>query len=266
MMFIGRVPLRQIGKLIGGVAIVVIFAIAMVFLVGDDVEKEVSEKQVLTERVEVAADEPPSALSKVTHRMGTWKSRFKRFLNNEEIPPEKFDLDKDAQIGHANIAIVSSNIVGKGPGNSTERDFLSQAFSDFIYAIIIEEMGIGGATIVALLYVFLLFRTGKIAYRCENAFPAFLAMGIALMLVIQALFNMMVAVGLAPVTGQPLPLVSKGGTSTIINCIYIGVILSISRSAKKKPSSSADADNDIEDYALTPIPQTQFTQRISPNI
>ncbi len=266
MMFIGRVPLRQIGKLIGGVALVVIFAIAMVFLVGDDVEKEASEKQVLTEQVEAAVDEDPSFLSKVTHRMGTWKSRFKRFFNNEEIPPEKFDLDKDAQIGHANIAIVSSNIVGKGPGNSTERDFLSQAFSDFIYAIIIEEMGIGGATIVALLYVFLLFRTGKIAYRCENAFPAFLAMGIALMLVIQALFNMMVAVGLAPVTGQPLPLVSKGGTSTIINCIYIGVILSISRSAKKKPSSSADADNDIEDYALTPIPQTQFTQRISPNI
>ena len=123
--------------------------------------------------------------------------------------------------------------MGKGPGNSDERDFLSQAFSDFIYAIIIEEMGIEGAFFVAILYIILLFRTGRIAHRCENTFPAFLAMGLALLLVTQAIFNMCVAVGLAPVTGQPLPLVSKGGTSTIINCIYIGAILSISRSAKK---------------------------------
>ena len=92
-------------------------------------------------------------------------------------------------------------------------------------------MGIEGAFFVALLYIILLFRTGRIAGRCENNFPALLAM----VLVTQALFNMCVAVGLAPVTGQPLPLISKGGTSTIINCIYIGIILSISRSAQKRP-------------------------------
>ena len=91
---------------------------------------------------------------------------------------------------------------------------------------------------VAFLYIILLFRTGKIARRCENNFPALLAMGLALLLVTQALFNMCVAVGLAPVTGQPLPLISRGGTSTIINCVYIGVILSISRSAKKKENNS----------------------------
>ena len=125
-------------------------------------------------------------------------------------------------------------IVGKGPGNSNERDFLSQAFSDFIYAIIIEEMGIIGAVFVAFLYIVILMRAGKIASRCENSFPAFLAMGIAFLLVTQALFNMAVAVGLAPVTGQPLPLISKGGTSTIINCVYIGMLLSISRFAKKR--------------------------------
>ena len=159
-------------------------------------------------------------------------------MNSEEVPPEKFDLDKDAQVGHANIAIASSNIVGRGPGNSVERDFLSQAFSDFIYAVIIEEMGIIGAVVVAMLYIILLFRTGIIANRCENTFPAFLAMGLALLLVTQALFNMCVAVGLAPVTGQPLPLVSKGGTSTIINCVYVGAILSVSRSAKKKTSDT----------------------------
>jgi len=136
-------------------------------------------------------------------------------------------------VGHANIAIASSNIIGQGPGNSVQRDFLSQAFSDFIYAVIIEEMGIFGAIFVALLYVVLLFRTGKIAKRCENNFPPFLAMGLALLLVTQALFNMCVAVGLVPVTGQPLPLISKGGTSTIINCIFIGAIISVSRTAKK---------------------------------
>ena len=118
--------------------------------------------------------------------------------------------------------------------NSVERDFLSQAFSDFIYAIIIEEMGIWGAFFVCLLYVILLFRTATIANRCANAFPALLIMGIALLLVTQAFFNMMVAVGLAPVTGQPLPLISRGGTSTIMNCVYVGIILSVSYTAKKK--------------------------------
>ena len=150
-----------------------------------------------------------------------------------------YDLDKDAQVAHANIAIVSSNIIGKGPGQSVERDFLSQAFSDFIFAIVIEELGILGAIGVVFLYIVLLYRTARIASRCENNFPAFLAMGLALLLVVQASFNMLVAVGIAPVTGQPLPLISKGGTSTIINCAYIGVILSVSRSAKKRPVKMA---------------------------
>ena len=143
-------------------------------------------------------------------------------------------------MAHANIAIVSSNIIGKGPGQSVERDVLSQAFSDFIFAIVIEELGIFGASFVVLLYIVLLYRTARIASRCENNFPAFLAMGLALLLVIQAAFNMLVAVGIAPVTGQPLPLISKGGTSTIINCAYIGVILSVSRSAKKRQPKIAE--------------------------
>jgi cell division protein FtsW len=120
-----------------------------------------------------------------------------------------------------------------------ERDFLSQAFSDFIFAIVIEELGILGAFFVVFLYVVLLYRAARIASRCENNFPAFLVLGLALLLVIQATFNMMVAVGLAPVTGQPLPLISKGGTSTIINCVYIGAILSVSRSAKKRGEKMA---------------------------
>ena len=120
-------------------------------------------------------------------------------------------------------------MIGKAPGNSIKRDFLSQAFSDFIFAIIIEELGLVGGAFVVILYIWLLVRTGRIAQKCERTFPAFLVMGIALMLVSQAILNMMVAVGLFPVTGQPLPLISKGGTSTLINCAYIGMILSVSR-------------------------------------
>ena len=236
MMILGRVPIGQLGKLLGIVTIVATSGIAFILIFGH-AQKTENPDRVLTEQVENKKKDE-GIFAKVFHRADTWKSRIYKFMNSEEVTPEKFDLDKDAQVGHANIAIASSNIVGRGPGNSVERDFLSQAFSDFIYAIIIEEMGIIGAVVVAMLYIILLFRTGIIANRCENTFPAFLAMGLALLLVTQALFNMCVAVGLAPVTGQPLPLVSKGGTSTIINCVYVGAILSVSRSAKKKTSDA----------------------------
>ena len=234
MMIIGRVPMRQIGKLVGGVLIVICIGFAAIMIVGQDKNETTKPENSLTENVEKAEKEEPSSIEKLFHRADTWKARIDKFLDSKPVAPEDVDLDKDAQVAHANIAIASSNIAGKGPGNSVERDFLSQAFSDFIYSIIIEEMGIEGAIFVAMLYIILLFRTGRIANRCENNFPAFLAMGLAILLVVQALFNMLVAVGLAPVTGQPLPLISRGGTSTIINCLYLGIILSISRTAKKK--------------------------------
>ncbi len=234
MMIIGRVPMRQVGKLVGSVLIAILLAFAGIMIVGQDHGDEESKPEnSLTEKID-KEKESPNMAQKMFHRADTWKARIDKFMNSKPVAPEDVDLDKDAQVAHANIAIASSNIVGKGPGNSVERDFLSQAFSDFIYAIIIEEMGIWGAIFVALLYIILLFRAGRIANRCENTFPAFLCMGLAIMLVTQALFNMAVAVGLAPVTGQPLPLISRGGTSTIINCLYLGIILSISRTAKKK--------------------------------
>ena len=232
MMVIGRVPMRQLGKLLGVTLAFILAVFAGVMLLGTD-RGNVNSNKKMTEQVEQGKKEE-GMLAKVFHRADTWTSRIDKFTSSEEVAPSEVDLDKDAQVAHANIAIASSNVVGKGPGNSVERDFLSQAFSDFIYAIIIEELGVEGAVGVAVLYIMLLFRTGRIASRCENNFPALLAMGLALLLVTQALFNMCVAVGLAPVTGQPLPLVSKGGTSTMINCIYVGVILSVSRSAKKK--------------------------------
>ena len=232
MMVIGRVPMRQLGKLMGVTLVLILVVFAGVMLLGTD-RGDVETSKNMTEQV-TQQKKDEGLLGKIFHRADTWKSRIDKFTSSKEVTPAEVDLDTDAQVAHANIAIASSKVVGKGPGNSVERDFLSQAFSDFIYAIIIEELGVEGAVAVAVLYIMLLFRTGRIASRCENNFPALLAMGLALLLVTQALFNMCVAVGLAPVTGQPLPLISKGGTSTMINCIYVGVILSVSRSAKKK--------------------------------
>ena len=232
LMFIGRVPWIQLGKLAGICVGFALMGILLIEIVGDDTKVEDS-KLTKVEKVEKPKKER-GAIEKMFHRADTWKARINKFTDDTEVDPQDYDLDKDAQVAHANIAIVSSNVIGKGPGNSIERDFLAQAFSDFIYAIIIEEMGLFGATLVVFLYIVLLFRTARIANRCDNNFPAFLCMGLALMLVIQASANMLVAVGIVPVTGQPLPLISKGGTSTIINCAYIGAILSVSRTAKKK--------------------------------
>ena len=238
LMFIGRVPWIQLGKLAGICVGFALMGVLLIEIVGDDTKVEDS-KLTKVEKVEKPKKER-GAIEKMFHRADTWKARINKFTDDTEVDPQDYDLDKDAQVAHANIAIVSSNVIGKGPGNSVERDFLAQAFSDFIYAIIIEEMGLFGATLVVFLYIVLLFRTARIANRCDNNFPAFLCMGLALMLVIQASANMLVAVGIVPVTGQPLPLISKGGTSTIINCAYIGAILSVSRTAKKKQVFEAE--------------------------
>ncbi len=232
MMFIGQVPKRQLLKLVGIIAAIGIMAVSMIMLVGHDTTQDEEQQLSKVEQID-KTPQKKSKVEKIFHRFDTWKTRILKF-GKPKPSPQEYDLDKDAQVAHANIAIVSSGVLGKGPGKSTERDFLSQAFSDFIYAIIIEELGILGAAFVVFLYIVLLYRCARIASRCENNFPAFLALGLGLLLVIQATFNMMVAVGLAPVTGQPLPLISKGGTSTIINCAYIGAILSVSRSAKVK--------------------------------
>ena len=234
MMFIGKVPGQQLGKLLGAMAALVAFVVDKVMVFGEDKEK-VAQDAVGKEMVEQTAPAEENALEKVFHRFDTWKARIDNFLDDEYVAPADVDITgTDAQESHANIAIASSNVIGKGPGNSVERDFLSRAESDFIYAIIVEELGVIGAVVVCMLYIVLLFRTATIANRCAKVFPALLVMGFAMLLVVQALFNMAVAVGLVPVTGQPLPLISKGGTSSIINCVYIGIILSVSYSAKKK--------------------------------
>lgn len=218
MMFIGRVPLRQLGKMLGSITLIVAIAVGALFATPNKV-----------------LDEIPGL-----HRAVTWKGRLNGFFAADaEVAPEDYDINKNAQVAHANIAIATSHIIGKMPGNSVERDFLSQAFSDFIYAIIIEELGLAGGAFVAFLYIILLLRTGRIASQCDKKYLSLMVMGLALLLVSQAMLNMMVAVGLFPVTGQPLPLISKGGTSTLINCAYIGIILSVSRYVEKKKQQQA---------------------------
>jgi cell division protein FtsW len=227
MMFIGRVPIKQLGKVVGYVMLIGVLAFGIVYFAGTDAEA--ADK---TEQTTNAEKKKEGTIAKVFHRFGTWRNRL---VNHQPRPedPKDYNVRENYQVAHSNFAIASSGIIGKGPGNSVERDYLPQAFSDFIFSIIIEEMGLIGAIAVVFLYIVLLFRSARISGRCENNFPAFLVMGLALLLATQAAINMMVAVGIGPVTGQPLPLVSKGGTSTLVSCAYIGVILSVSRSAKR---------------------------------
>lgn len=244
MMFVGRVSVKQLFGLFSSVVGIVAVFIMLVMLLGqskeqlaDNVKKDAKEYVEMAEDVNTS-EEAPVVRKGIWHRADVWKERIVSFFDVRDVPPEEYDMDNKGQEGRARIAIASSGVIGMGPGNSVQRDLLPLAFSDFIFAIIFEELGLLGAAIVAALYIVLLFRTGIIAKKCENTFPALLAMGLALMIVVQALFNMAVAVGMAPVTGQPLPLISKGGTSSIINCVYIGVILSVSRTAKRRMSTS----------------------------
>ena len=154
MMFIGRVPIMQLGKMLGLSALFIALFIGAIYMVGS-IE---SSNTVETQTESIANGKPEKSTKKAPtflHRFSTWKGRIDKKLNSKYVAPQDYDLDKDAQVAHANIAIVNSNIIGRGPGQSEERDFLPQAFSDFIFVIIIEELGIIGAAFVVLLYVLL---------------------------------------------------------------------------------------------------------------
>ena len=178
----------------------------------------------------------------IPSRATTWQARLQDFFQpGSEGAPTAYDYARTVapekpQETHANIAIATSNILGKGPGNSDERDYLQEASCDFIYAIIIEELGMVGGIFVMLVYIILLFRVGRIATRCKEKYPAYLAMGLGMLLGLQAFINMSVAVGLFPVTGQPLPLISKGGTSVLMTSGCIGMLLGISNTLDREAS------------------------------
>jgi len=227
LMFIGNVKLTRLLKVAGsGIAAVLLFVL------------------LLNVIPESWTDNGPLS------RLGTWQNRISHFDAAKELSEEEYYAitDENYQVAHAKIAIANGGVLGVFPGNSSERDFLPQAYSDFIYAIIIEEMGILGGLFVLLLYVIILIRAGMIARKTEKMFPKYLVLGSALMLSVQAFINMAVAVNLIPVTGQPLPLISRGGTSTLITCAYFGLILSADRFGigKKKKEEEDVKQNDID--------------------
>ena len=222
MMFIGQVDLKKLGliALVGIVSITLL--VGMLTLI-------------------------PASTAKayLPDRFATWQARIDRHSSAEEEGAENGGeykiTDENYQVSHAKIAIANGKIIGL-PGSGTERDFLPQAYSDFIFAIILEEMGLLGGLFTLLLYVALMIRAGILASKCEKLFPRYLLLGAALLITIQALANMAVAVNLIPVTGQPLPLISRGGTSTIITCVYFGIILACSNA---KEDEHEDVDESI---------------------
>lgn len=165
-------------------------------------------------------------------RREVYKSRINTYLH-----PELQNSDKTFQSDHSKIALASGGFFGKGPGNSIEKNFLPHPYSDFVFAMIIEEYGTIGGVIVMILYLILLYRCIKIVTRAPKAFGALLAAGLSFSLTIQAFANMAVAVGLGPVTGVPLPLVSMGGTSLLFTSIAFGIILSVSKDVEEQGSN-----------------------------
>lgn len=174
-------------------------------------------------------------------RRGVYISRVKAYLH-----PEMQNSDKTFQQNQAKIAVATGGIMGKGPGNSTQRNFLPHPYSDFIFAIIVEEYGLVGGFTLVFLYVFLMYRIMKIVTQAPKAFGALLAAGLGFSLTIQALANMAVAVNLFPVTGVPLPLISMGGTSILFTSVALGIILSVSKDVEEyKEENSGKADKVI---------------------
>jgi len=182
-------------------------------------------------------------LFKQEGRISTWKSRIENFVNGE---------GDNYQADQAKVAIVQGGLFGKGPGNSTQRNLLPHPYSDFIYAIIIEEYGslLGGLLMIAL-YLWLFFRAGLIIRRSKSTYGAFLAFGLSMGLVLQAFVNMAVAVGLVPVTGQTLPLVSMGGSSIFFTSMATGMILSVSWGTKELAEEEGESGDETDELSET---------------
>ena len=182
--------------------------------------------------VEKVYIEPNRKVEGVMKRATVWVTRIDAMIEELKTPSEEFKLDDDnyqRTIAKVAIARGGASPVGVLPGNSQERNFLPQAFSDYIFAIIVEESGIVGAIVLILLYLLVLFRSCLSSSKYADYAAMLMVMGLALMLTCQALISMMVAVGIGPVTGQPLPMISRGGTSALITSLYFGIIMCVAR-------------------------------------
>ncbi len=217
LLFIGRVSTKHLLLTIG----VALIPVAMLIMAAVIKHK--------TSSGEIAVPSAKESSSKLTSRFTTWVNRVENFMYGTKQP----DNDNSYQINQAKIAIAKGGILGAGPGNSEQRNFLPQAYNDFIYAIIIEEYGLVGGAFIIFVYLVFLFRSIRLFKKCPYAFGAFLALGLSFTLVIQALANMAVNVNLFPVTGVTLPLVSMGGSSFLFTCLAIGIILSVARNVEQ---------------------------------
>ena len=222
LLFIGRISTKHLLATIG------VALIPVVFLIMAAVIKHKSSDG------EVATTIAKEKSSKLFTRVNTWVSRVENFMYGGK----EADNDNSYQTNQAKIAIAKGGILGSGPGNSEQRNFLPQAYNDFIYAIIIEEYGLLGGAFIIFIYLVFLFRSIRLFKKCPYAFGAFLALGLSFTLVIQAMANMAVNVNLFPVTGVTLPLVSMGGSSFLFTCLSIGIILSVARNVEQSEGRS----------------------------
>src|SRR5688500_17158366 len=215
LLFIGRARTKHILLTMGLAFIPILFLViaAIVNHSSGGEEAEVSNK----------------SSSAVFARVEPWIGRVENFIYGRK----EADNDEMYQVNQAKIAIAAGGLLGVGPGNSTTRDYLPQAYNDFIFAIIMEEYGLIGGVFIVFIYLVFLYRCIRIFKRCPFAFGAFLALGLSFTLAIQAIANMAVTVNLFPVTGVTLPLVSMGGTSFIFTCLAIGIILSVARNVEQ---------------------------------
>jgi cell division protein FtsW len=214
LMFIGRVSTKHILYTLGIAALPIIFLISIAMATYDTKTHETKKL--------------PAIIS--AGRIPTWISRIQTFIYSKK----EDDNDKQYQINQAKIAIANGGWVGKGPGNSEQRNFLPHSYSDFIYAIIIEEYGLLGGALIVFIYLLFLYRCIRVYRKCPYAFGAFLALALSFTLVIQAIANMGVNVNLFPNTGVTLPLVSMGGSSFLFTCLAIGIILSVARNVEQQ--------------------------------
>jgi cell division protein FtsW len=227
LLFIGRVSAKHL------LLTIAIAAIPVLILVAAAMIRHGSDG-VITEKPKT------EGRSNLLVRVDTWVSRVETFIYGGKEDKKDKD-DKNYQTNQAKIAIARGSILGLGPGNSQQRNFLPHPYSDFIFAIIIEEYGLVGGVFIILIYLVFLLRSIRIFRRCPYAFGAFLALGLSFTLVIQALANMAVNVNLFPVTGVTLPLVSMGGSSFLFTCLAIGILLSVARNAESKEGKGGEA-------------------------
>ncbi|HYE53778.1 MAG TPA: FtsW/RodA/SpoVE family cell cycle protein [Chitinophagaceae bacterium] len=213
LMFIGRIRARYLLMTIAAALLPVIILVSLAMAYYDKQEQK--------------CEELPAILQ--VSRVPTWIKRVQNFM----YASKDIDKDDNYQINQAKIAIAKGGWLGAGPGNSESRNFLPHPYSDFIYAIIIEEYGLIGGACLMFIYLLFLFRSIRLFRKCPYAFGAFLALGLSFTLVIQALTNMAVNVNLFPVTGVTLPLVSMGGSSFLFTCVSIGIILSVARNVEQ---------------------------------